>query len=260
MDIRKLLGLAPSQAGPASALIPTARTASNISRRSFLKGAATVAVATTAAIYIPASRLEYVPRQITRDLPDTLSPVTWKNQFLTAEEIQYGDTIPMMMLVDTFYVPYGGILRQNDTVQVRQRDAGRWLDNGIAIPTPGSAIALQPDTTRRALDAAVRTNGGYPSSYRTPVFRTGSGSYLGSYSDDQYFKEFPQARSQQIQATSPEARRRAVADSMAPWRSELEAEVERIQQRRTLTDEGRENATINTLWGSDYDDLWEDDG
>jgi hypothetical protein len=137
---RQILGISPAPATP------------RLSRRSFLKGSAATAAALVMApiavpVFIPSTRLDYVPRQIVRDAtPFTALPAPFSVQALP-------DTIPMLMLKDTYYYRYGKLVAGN-TALIRRSDAGRWLDYGIAVPAPGSGVELAPDTTRRTLEAA----------------------------------------------------------------------------------------------------------
>jgi hypothetical protein len=256
MNIKQLLGLGSDSKQPLA----------RISRRSFLKGAAATAGATalvtilpspiakatapalpSSPIYIPANHLDYVPRRITTD---SLSTIT-TNDPISIRELQYGETVEMLMMVDTYYPPYGGHLHASDIVRVRSQDAGRWLDYGIAVPTPNSPIGLKPDTSRRAFEAQVRLNGGYPEGYRVSTnYRSlmAGASLRAAYSDEQYFKEFPQARSQQIQATG-QTRKQAIRNSMQPWADQLDAEIQAIRERRQERKEGEARETETAFLG-----------
>ena len=128
-----------------------------LTRRSFFGRSAGVIVAAVGVpLFIPAERLDFgVPRALALPTHAELAPTSIEalaRDVAAPAPLPTTDSVPMLLVHNEFLAEYGGRLEAGSTVIVDRATAGRWLDYGVAVPAEGYAV--QPNTTRRALEAA----------------------------------------------------------------------------------------------------------
>lgn len=102
-------------------------------------------------VFIPSTHLDAVPRNLITDATELQDAIRQAQAARVLSPPSAGQ-IPMLLLNDTYYSPLGGHLTAGNTVTVNRYTAGRWVDFGVAVPAPGYNV--EPDTTRRVLEAA----------------------------------------------------------------------------------------------------------
>lgn len=202
-----------------------------VSRRGFLQRLGIGAIAVTVApdiikqaaapLFIPSERLDFgVPKPVLV-LPDAqemtdlaLAMLKEKTAYLAEYDRASRDAgaltgkIPMVMLQTTFYPSAGGRLWEGSTAYVDEKTAGRWVDYGIAAPAPGYHV--EPDTTRRVLEAAQQSR-------YSGDFRDAEDSSTGSLLSQGYFRRGVSDARIREHLLKLAAEQEAMGDPVAAW-------------------------------------------